>query len=79
MWVDLYDFTTRVEYLGIGLWGSKHSAPGWDARELGDTMVEVVQDSEVSRRMRKRAKELSKICRKEEGRKVAARKIIEML
>jgi UDP:flavonoid glycosyltransferase YjiC (YdhE family) len=79
MWVDLYDFTTRVEYLGIGLWGSRKSAPGWDARELGDAMVKVVQDSEISRAMRRKAEELSRICRKQEGRKVAAKKIIEML
>jgi hypothetical protein len=38
-----------------------------------------VQDSEVSRAMRRKAKELGKVCRKEEGRKVASRKIYEMI
>jgi hypothetical protein len=79
MWIDLYDFTTRVEYLGIGLWGSRKSAPGWDATELGEAITKVVQDNEVSRAMRTKARELSKLCRKEEGRKVAARKIYEAM
>jgi hypothetical protein len=79
MWVDLYDFATKVEYLGIGLWGSKKSAPGWDATELGGAMVQLVQDSEESRLMRSKAKELGELCRKEPGRKVAARKIYELL
>jgi hypothetical protein len=79
MWIDLYDFAIKVEYLGIGLWGSRKSAPGWDATELGEAMVQVVQDTEVSRVIRSKAKELGQLCRKEVGRKVAARKIYEML
>lgn len=79
MWVDLYGFATNVEYLGIGLWGSKKSAPGWDATELGEAITKVVQDNEASRAMRKKARELSKLCRKREGRKFAARKIYEAM
>lgn len=79
MWVDLYDFATTVEYLGVGLWGSRKSAPSWDANELSDAMVKVVKESEFSRTMRRKAKELAEICQREDGRKVAARKIYEML
>lgn len=79
MWSDLYDFKARVEYLGIGLWGSKNSAPKWDAEELGIVLLKVVQDSELSRKMRRNAKDLAEICRPDEGRKVAAKKIMEMV
>jgi hypothetical protein len=79
MWNDLYDFTTRVEYLGIGLQGNRKPAPSWDATELGAVMVKVVQDNEVSRAMQRKAKELAEICQRELGRKVAARKIYEMM
>ena len=79
MWVDLYDFATRVEYLGIGLWGSRVAAPSWDANELGSAMVKVVQDNEMSRQMRVRAEELGKICRRQVGREIAANKIYEMM
>ncbi|OBT64999.1 hypothetical protein VE03_05701 [Pseudogymnoascus sp. 23342-1-I1] len=79
MWVDLYDFATRVEYLGIGLWPNKKSAPYWNATELGAAMVEIVEDGEVSREMRRKTKELGELCRKNQGRKVAAGKIIEMI
>lgn len=27
VWVDLYDFAIRVEYLGVGVWGSRNAAP----------------------------------------------------
>lgn len=27
MWVDLYDYAVRVEYLGVGVWGSRDAAP----------------------------------------------------
>ncbi|KFX94668.1 hypothetical protein O988_06165 [Pseudogymnoascus sp. VKM F-3808] len=79
MWVDLYDFATRVEYLGIGLWPTKSSAPSWNATELGAAMVRIVEDSEESRAMRRRAEELKELCRKNQGRKVAAERILEMM
>jgi hypothetical protein len=79
MWVDLYDFATRVEYLGIGLWPTKASAPSWNATELGAAMVRIVEDSEESRAMRRRAEELKELCRKNQGRKVAAKRILEMM
>lgn len=79
MWVDLYDFATRVEYLGIGLWPTKASAPSWNATELGAAMVRIVEDSEESRGMRRRAEELRELCRKNQGRKVAAKRILEMM
>jgi predicted GTPase len=79
MWVDLYDFATRVEYLGVGLWPSKTSAPGWDATALGVAMVKVVEDNETSRAMRRIANELRETCQKNQGRRVAARKILEMI
>lgn len=47
--------------------------------ELGAAMVKMVEDNEVSRAMRRKAEELGELCRKNQGRKVAAGKILEMM
>lgn len=77
VWIDTYDFSTRVEYLGIGVWGSKTAAPRVKASELGRALVRVI-DSDESDAMRYKAKTLSEP-RKVEGRKVACEKMIEIL
>ena len=78
MWVDLYDFATRVEYLGIGVWGNPKSAPNWTAEELGTAFLKVLGDSDASTSMRKRAQELGKTYQSKPGRNTAAREIAKL-
>ncbi|THU81034.1 UDP-Glycosyltransferase/glycogen phosphorylase [Dendrothele bispora CBS 962.96] len=47
VWIDTYDFARRVEFLGIGVYGSKTSAPGADAEEFGQALLRVVGVSGV--------------------------------
>jgi UDP:flavonoid glycosyltransferase YjiC (YdhE family) len=78
-WHDTYEFAVRVEYLGIGIYGSKKSksAPEADGAELGSALIAVTEDSEQSRAMKAKAKKLAEVCNKYGGRAKAADKILE--
>jgi hypothetical protein len=78
MWVDLYDFAVRAEFLGIGVWGNEKSAPNWTAEELGDAFLRVLGDSEEAMTIRRKAHELGQISQKEPGRVRAAREIAKL-
>ncbi|CAG7959066.1 unnamed protein product [Penicillium olsonii] len=76
VWYDTYDFATRVEWLGIGVWGNKTAAPSIDGAELGAALVRVVTGAEAMCMFLK-ALDLTDNLR--EGRVVACEKIIQLL
>jgi UDP:flavonoid glycosyltransferase YjiC (YdhE family) len=74
-WFDTFDYARRVEYLGIGVWGSKGSAPKLDEEECGKALIAVLLDEE----MRKKAKDFGEFIRsKYRGREEAADRILEL-
>jgi UDP:flavonoid glycosyltransferase YjiC (YdhE family) len=75
MWVDLYDYATRVEWLGIGVWGNQKSAPYWTADELGVAFQKVLGDGATAKSIRKKAAELGRLSKRDPGRFVAAREL----
>lgn len=75
MWVDLYDYATRVEWLGIGVWGNRVSAPYWTAEELGAAFEKVLGGGKAATAMREKAAELGRISKRNPGRIVAAREL----
>lgn len=78
-WADCYDWATRLEYLGVGVWGSRKACPNWTAEELGEAMNKVIWGSEAEAFQRK-ADELSKVVKKSEsGRVVAAKTLLSEL
>lgn len=79
VWYDTYDFANRVEYLGIGLWASKATAPFVNADEFSQAVMAVVDQGEEGRRRRVRARELGEICQKAGGREKACAKLIELI
>jgi UDP:flavonoid glycosyltransferase YjiC (YdhE family) len=78
-WLDTFDFASRVEYLGIGVYGSRKSSPGVEAVELSGALMRVMGGGEEAARMEARAKELAEITRKVGGRVKACEKIVEIL
>lgn len=78
VWIDTYDFATRVEYLQIGVWGSRNAAPRVEAEELGMALITVI-DSDSSAAMAEKAKAIAAPLAKTAGREVACEKIIEFL
>ncbi|KAJ5604574.1 hypothetical protein N7510_009728 [Penicillium lagena] len=77
VWLDTYDFAVRVEWLGIGVWGSHRTAPIVDSGDLGSALVRVMASSE-SAGMMQRAQGIANGLGTE-GRVVACEKIVEMV
>ncbi|XMA17233.1 hypothetical protein WAI453_010024 [Rhynchosporium graminicola] len=78
-WLDTLDFANKVEWLGIGVYGSKLSAPSVEAWELSRAFLKVLGDGEEASQMALRAKELAEISGSYGGRKRACGKIVELL
>ncbi|KAL9109104.1 MAG: hypothetical protein Q9227_006195 [Pyrenula ochraceoflavens] len=78
VWMDTYDFATRVEWLGIGVRGNRSAAPRAEASELGQALLSAV-DGPDSESMRVKAKNIAESVGKVDGRVVAYEKIAETL
>ncbi|KAE8451625.1 hypothetical protein EG329_003082 [Mollisiaceae sp. DMI_Dod_QoI] len=78
LWVDLYDYATRVEYLGIGIFGSSTSAPNWTSHELTTAFMRALDGGQESVRMRENARVLGELARKAGGRFRAAKEISKL-
>ncbi|KAF3390421.1 hypothetical protein F1880_009304 [Penicillium rolfsii] len=71
-WLDTYDCATRVEWLGIGLNGSKTAAPGVEAGEFSKALLDVLGDEGILAR----SAAVKDLC-KGEGRLEAHDRIVE--
>ncbi|KAF2819227.1 UDP-Glycosyltransferase/glycogen phosphorylase [Ophiobolus disseminans] len=77
VWLDTYDFATRVEHLGIGLWANRGSAPDVDSTSLQRALEEVIGGAGAEER-RKKARSLAKIVGGvDSGRRFAANRILD--
>lgn len=76
IWFDTYDFATRVEWLGIGVWGNKSAAPQIDGAELGRALVRAVASDESVNMFLKAQEIMGNLG---EGRVIACEKLIELL
>ena len=72
VWFDTYEFAARVDYLGVGVWGSKKSAPGVEAGEFSAALLGVLGRGGDGEGMRERARVLGEVSRGKGGRKRAA-------
>jgi len=79
VWADTFDYAYRVEYLGLGRWGSPTACPKWEASELGSALVDVLLGPEAEN-MKKKAMELKDICAAYgEGRDLAAKAVLGLM
>ncbi|KAJ3770738.1 hypothetical protein FB446DRAFT_790233 [Lentinula raphanica] len=77
VWYDTYDYATRVEWLGIGLWGSHRSAPHAEASEFGEALSRVAGSNAEAETFRSKAEGLAERCRTQyTGRVRAANEIL---
>jgi UDP:flavonoid glycosyltransferase YjiC (YdhE family) len=77
-WLDTWDFANRVEWLGIGVYGSRNSAPSVEAGELSRALLKVLGYIDAVL-MRAKAKKLAAVSAVPGGRRKACEKIIEIL
>ena len=78
LWVDLYEFAVLAEYLGVGIYASKQTAPEWTVEELSSASLRVLDGGPDAVAMAAKAQELGMIAKKEEGRNCAAREIAKL-
>jgi hypothetical protein len=78
-WLDTIDFANRVEWLGIGVHGSRRTAPSVKSGELSQALLKVLGDGPDASRMNEKARELAEVTGRIGGRKRACEKIIELL
>jgi len=79
-WFDTFDFAQRVEYLGVGIYGSRSTVPKITSDELGQALITITDEKdERGREIARKAEELGKQIRRcYRGREAAADKIIEL-
>ncbi|TVY67503.1 Glycosyltransferase sdnJ, partial [Lachnellula suecica] len=78
-WLDTLEFANRVEYLGIGLYGSRSSAPFVKADELSAALMRVLGPGDEGVRMLEKARYLADSVGKVGGKVRACEKIVEFL
>ncbi|KAK1216781.1 hypothetical protein PQX77_020577 [Marasmius sp. AFHP31] len=77
VWYDTYDFASRVEYLGVGVYGNKACSPNVEAREFGHALARVVGSE--AERYRAKARGLRDVCWKRgSGREIGAKRVLEL-
>ena len=77
LWVDLYNFAQTAEYLGVGIWPGKETAPRWHAEMLSDGFMRALT-GKSSFAMREKASQLREAARQYGGQLAAAEKIASM-
>lgn len=74
MWLDLYNFATLAEYLGVGIWPTKSTAPRWDPEDLAEGLLAALSGDKAES-MKEKAKALGDEAKKYGGRNCAAKEI----
>lgn len=71
LWMDLYNMAMLVEQVGVGVYASRGTAPGWTVDGLVRGLERVLDDDQA-REMRSKAAGLSAKTKQRPGRTVAA-------
>jgi UDP:flavonoid glycosyltransferase YjiC (YdhE family) len=79
LWVDLYNYAALAEGLGVGLWASRRTAPGWTVEELSSALLTILsEDDPAGASMRAKARALGERARVRPGRDHAADIVAEL-
>ncbi|KAK8136970.1 hypothetical protein PG984_004910 [Apiospora sp. TS-2023a] len=78
LWADHYNIASLVEHLQVGVYGCKASSPEWNAECLAEDIARVIDESDASRTLRRRAEELRRIAQASPGRDGAARIVAQL-
>jgi hypothetical protein len=77
LWADHYSYAQTAEYLGVGIWPNKKTAPDWEAVGLAEAFLEALSGNK-SVTMRQNAKAIALKGHEYGGRKLAAQLVAEM-
>ncbi|EPS45087.1 hypothetical protein H072_900 [Dactylellina haptotyla CBS 200.50] len=74
-WFDNYDMAARAEWLGVGVWASRRTAPDENAEELVAGILAVLEDTPRAAKIKESCSKYARISQASGGRKQAADKI----
>ncbi|KAL7905571.1 hypothetical protein GGI35DRAFT_459905 [Trichoderma velutinum] len=77
LWADHYNYAQTAEYLDVGIWPNKKTAPDWEAAALTEAFLEALSGNK-SMTMRQNAKAIAHKGHEYGGRKLAARLVAEL-
>ncbi|KAI0338157.1 UDP-Glycosyltransferase/glycogen phosphorylase [Trametopsis cervina] len=75
-WADLYEYASRVEWLGNGIYANKRAPAKIDADELTDAFVRVLRDEKEGGALKRRAVEVRDACHGAGGAQAVAKVIL---
>jgi UDP:flavonoid glycosyltransferase YjiC (YdhE family) len=74
LWYDCYNYAQLVEYLKVGIWPAKDTAPTWEASLLSQGILRALNEPAFIRNPRR----IAEAARRYNGRKGAAEVISDM-
>lgn len=78
VWLDTYQYASRVEALNIGIFGNQSCAPDVQAEEFGQALVRVTGDTQEAIMFNAAAQRLRVLCRaRGNGRELASLAILK--
>lgn len=77
MWEDHYNFAQLVEDLGVGLYGTRETAPYWTVDGLVAPIKQMLSGDAKSEMVKAKARQIGELAREEPGRYVSAKVIAE--
>lgn len=77
MWEDHYNFAQLAEDLGVGLYGTRETAPYWTVDDLIAPIRQILSGDEKSDRIKAKAQHIGQLAREKPGRYVSAEVIAE--
>ncbi|KAK1979027.1 diacylglycerol O-acyltransferase [Colletotrichum cereale] len=79
VWLDTYNIAAQMEYLDVGIWANKDTAPNIDGDAVSRALLTIMGNSDRSLTLRSRARELQETCKAGGGSERAADKILSFL
>lgn len=76
-WFDNYDMANRAEWLGVGVWANRRTAPDENAEELAAGILHILEDTPKAAEIRENCAKFATLSQAAGGRKLAADKIGE--
>lgn len=77
LWADHYNYAQTAEYLNVGIWPNKKTAPEWEVAGLTEAFLEALSGNK-SVTMRQNAEAIAHKGHEYGGRKLAAQLVAEM-
>lgn len=74
MWVDCYNWAAIAESFGLGVYGSRGTAPDWELNKLADSLLAVIDDDRA-KDLRAKAAKLGARYKQKTGREIAAAEV----